>query len=265
MSEKSRPSSVHPLVWGAVAAAFVGLLSAWFARPPSVAPPASASVPLPVLCGPDEIPDGTVCVPFADTAAAPSEPQRGEPSTAEDRIPRRPDRPARYDAFELPTRGPGKAPEITTRGSLDAPSEGVFAKVTRGAPVRVLPIEGAEGPGEVVAVGELVKDRLGPGAAPMTVVVRYRVPQGERTRIVLFLYANLERVAPGVVAGARVTAGDPVGDPASGPDGEAGEVYLEARLLRDGVATDGLAPERLRTLAVAVPTDVRNVLVPVSR
>jgi hypothetical protein len=265
MSEKVRAQPVHPLVFGAALAAVVAALSA--AVPPRKLPaPADPTAPpLPVLCGLDEIPDGTSCVPTIEKAAPVAEVSRSESPTAFDRIPRRPDRPADYAAFDLPTPGAGKPAEIATRSSLDAPSEGVFAQVQRGEAVRALRIEGAEGAADVVAVAEIVRDRLGPGAAPVTVVLRHRVPNEAKSRVVLMFYANLERVAPGLVVGSRVAAGEPVGFAAPGADGESGEVYLEARLLRDGVAVDAIASDRLRTSAVAVPTDLRNVLVLLAR
>lgn len=260
MSEKVRAQPVHPLVFAAALAAVVAALSAAVPAQKAPAPGDAAAPALPVLCGLDEVPDGTSCVPTIEKAPPVVEPPRGEAPSAFDRIPRRPDRPAEYGAFELPTPGAGKPAEITTRASLDAPSEGVFAKVARGELVRAVPVEGADGPADVVAVAEIVKDRVSPGAAPVTVVLRHRVPNEAKPRSVLMFYANLERVAPGLVVGSRVAAGEPVGFAAPGADGESGELYLEARLLRDGVAVDAIAADRLRTSAVAVPTDVRNVV-----
>ncbi|KYF57530.1 hypothetical protein BE04_17100, partial [Sorangium cellulosum] len=94
----------------------------------------------------------------------------------------------------------------------------------------------------------------------ITVATAHDVRDVDRVRRYVLLHGHLDRPGPGVVAGARLDAGDVVGY--AGDTGSPGLVRLrlEARQLREGARLSDLDPKRIIDAAVTVPCDLRNVL-----
>ncbi|WP_437811614.1 M23 family metallopeptidase [Sorangium sp. So ce1078] len=289
--------SPSPLVRGAAASALVlalGGLDDPAPPPPAVVPPAAAArgaAGAAALCGPRTVPEGAACIPLPAPgaplpeggAAALSGPAGARPAGAGARgqayehIPRRPERPASAAAYAFPVGAPdqppgfllvegapaqpGALPQASPVAAIGAarpepPSwaGGVEIAAARGEQVASLRLEGQEGKAEVVFVGEL---------SGITVATAHDVREArdvDRVRRYVILHGHLDRPGPGVVAGARLDAGDVVGY--AGDTGSAGLVrlHLEARQLREGARLSDLDPKRITDAAVTVPCDLRNVL-----
>ncbi|MGK3999065.1 hypothetical protein [Sorangium sp. So ce1024] len=298
-SSQARPTrtavSPSPLVRGAAASALIlalGGLDDPAPPPPAVVPPAAAArgaAGAGALCGPRTVPEGAACVPLPAPGAplpeggaaalyAPGGARSGGAgarSQAYEHIPRRPERPASAAAYAFPigapdrpslafllvegaTAPPGAPPSSGPVAAIGAPrpeppswTGGVEIAATRGERVSALKLDGQDGKAEVVFVGELTG---------ITVATAHDVREGDRVRRYVLLHGHLERPGPGVVAGARLDAGDVVGY--AGETGSAGLVrlHLEARQLREGARLSDLDPKRITDAAVTVPCDLRNVL-----
>lgn len=260
---------MRPLARAAAVTALVSAVAAFVPdpppkqAPPSAAPTASALRP---VCGLRAIPEGDTCVPLPgkNQPLGPAEAARTPPSAKEDLraafLPRRPDRPADYAAYVLPIDAP--APAVLSEGvrSDPAPGErtGVDFAIAKGAKVVLALLEGQADDAKVVFVGE---------DAGVTVATLCSVREGDAVRSYLVIYGHLDRPGPGVVAGSRVHMGDPIGF--TGDSGSKGveELYLEARVVREGalkrlIPDDTAVPKaRLADDALSVATDIRNVLV----
>ncbi|WP_437278336.1 hypothetical protein WME90_45150 [Sorangium sp. So ce375] len=267
--------------------------------PPAVVPPAAAArgaAGAAALCGPRTVPEGAACVPLPAPgaplpeggAAALSDPAGARPagarpasasarSQAHEHIPRRPERPASAAAYTFPIGAPdeprgfllveeappgaGALPPAGPVAAIGAarpepPSwiGGVEIAATRGERVTALRLEGQDGKAEVVFVGEL---------SGITVATAHDVREArdvDRVRRYIVLHGHLDRPGPGVVAGARLDAGDVVGF--AGETGSPGLVrlHLEARQIREGARTSELDAKRITDAAATVPCDLRNVL-----
>jgi hypothetical protein len=190
-------------------------------------------------------------------AAANDAPMRGRGVSPVDRIPRRPERPADPAAYVYPVGvGGGMAaqdggapwtPRMLVAGDLP----GIKLAVRPGESARAVSLEHQVGPAEVVYAGDLVG---------MTVVTAHTVEEAGRKRTVLLYLGDLDHAAPGVVQGARLEADAEIGAARTGLGAGLIDVYLEARELRDGAKLEPIDPKRLRDAALAMPTDVRNVL-----
>lgn len=262
---------MHALVKGAIGAAalsLVGLLVARSAPVPSPTPSASASAaasaPAPVVlaempCPARHVPEGQACVPLPDLgidleAAGSTHVERRARGAKWEVIPRKPDRSADPFMFVYPLEDEPlflRGYDDTLESDLSPVSLELAA--VRGAPVRAVALDGQQGKAKVVATGRLIGS---------TVVTRHEIetPGAEKPRTVLLVMGHLEAIAPDLKAGAEVGASDVVGF--VGDSGNPGIVslYLEARLVRQDVALDGLALDRLVDPATSVPTDLRNVL-----
>ncbi|WP_437742896.1 hypothetical protein WMF39_46485 [Sorangium sp. So ce1504] len=289
--------SPSPLVRGAAASALVlalGGIDDPEPPPPAVVPPAAAArgaAGAAALCGPRTVPEGAACVPLPAPGAplpeggpaALSDPAGARParagtrSQAHEHIPRRPERPASAAAYTFPIGAPDAPPgfllvEDAPAGAGALPAAGSIAAIgaarpeppswiggiditaTRGERVAALRLEGQEGKAEVVFVGAL---------SGITVATAHDVREArdvDRVRRYLLLHGHLDRPGPGVVAGARLDAGDVVGY--AGETGSPGLVRLrlEARQIREGARIEELDPKRITDAAVTVPCDLRNVL-----
>lgn len=295
-SSQGRPTratvSPSPLVRGAAASALVlalGGLDAPEPSEPAAAPPAAAQADAATAarCGPRAVPEGAACIPlpapgaplaeggaaarFGSVGARPDAAGARSSVQAVEHIPRRPDRPASAAAYAFPIGGPDQPPRFllvedaaTQAGAAisvaavgdgrpEPPSwiRGVDLAATRGDRVVALELERQEGKAEVAFVGELFG---------VTVATVHAVREGDRVRKVVLLHGHLDRPGPGVVAGARLEAGDVVGY--AGDSGSPGLVrlHLEARQLREGARLPEGDPKRLLDAAVTVPCDLRNVL-----
>ena len=261
---------MHPLVRGAAAAAvFTALGSVDPPAPPP--PPAEAPVTavkgvdgLPAPCGPGTLPEGPVCVRIPGAAEigrvrlegdAPPEP--GRSAGGLEQIPRRPDRPADPAAYVYPVGDAQRPPRLL--GGLDgdvAPvrgrteQAGVHLAVRPGEKVVLLDLSQQQGPAEVVLVGELFGT---------TVVTRHEVDEGGRKRSYLLFHGRLDRAEVSVVRGAKIEAGATLGFARAANGGGLVEIYLEARLLREGAEVDEKKLSGLDA-SMAVPIDLRDVL-----
>ena len=257
---------MHPLVRGAAAAAILTALGSFDRRAPEpergVAPDAEVRGVdgLPAPCLPGTLPEGPVCVriPASDAAKPPLAALPSEPVARSgvdvDRIARRPDRPADPSAYLYPV-GAGRTPRILGGGGLQrtvspAASDlpGLHLAARPGEKVILITIDRQEGPAEVAHVGDVFG---------VTVVTRHRVDDSGRKRDYLLFHGRLDRAEPTLAVGAKVEAGATLGFARADNGGGLIEIYIEARLLRDGATLD---PKKLTDASVALPIDARDVL-----
>jgi hypothetical protein len=221
-----------PLVRAALAAALLATLAVMTDRSPrairvgTAAAPGPSAARLSALCPRGTLPDGNVCVPVPPRSQPTQEraPERGRGKL--ERIERRPDRPADYAKYRLPTEGTN---------------------------VRLVRLEHQEGDAEVIHAGELE------GFAARTVVTLHAVRDGTGLREYLAVFGNLARLEPGVARGAKLRDGQRVGSLADSSNASA--LDYEIRRLRAGVAGRSLDPSELTADARSVACDARNVLV----
>ena len=257
---------MDPLVRGAAAAAILSALGSLDRRPPDavgVAPAAEVrgvdGLPAPCLAG--TLPEGPVCVRIPESddtprlAADPDDPRPAGRSAVEaDRIARRPERPADPALYLYPVGGADRAPRILGSGGLSAGPiagaglPGIHLAARPGEKVVLLAIEHQVGPAEVVHVGDV----FGP-----TVVTRHDTEHAGAKRSYLLFHGRLDRADPALVTGARLDPGAALGFARADIRGGLIEVYLEARLVRDGAT---LVPDKLPDPTVALPIDPRDVL-----
>ncbi len=181
-----------------------------------------------------------------------------------DEIPRRPDRPAAYDAYRYPV--PCEQNACVVSGyDLDRSDEkqrrgarlrqvghgAVDLLEPRGTPIRLVALEHQEGPAEVIYVGPLFG---------ITMVTRHTVREAGSLRDYLMLFGHMESVSPGIGAGTLLNEGDVVG--AVGDTGSPGRVHLhlETRRLREGIDAAKLSPSALANSVSSIVCDPRNVL-----
>jgi murein DD-endopeptidase MepM/ murein hydrolase activator NlpD len=184
---------------------------------------------------------------------------------AYDQIPRRPERPASYDAYRYPVLcEPAKC--VVSGYDLDRPDDeqrrgrrlryvghgAVDLAQKRGTPVRLLPLEHQVGDAEVVYAAALFGT---------TVITRHTLREGGELRDYLLLFGHLD--SSSVEVGAHLAADDLVGF--VGDTGSAGFVHLhlEARRVRPGVdvgSLSKLSPWALIADENSIVCDPRNVL-----
>jgi murein DD-endopeptidase MepM/ murein hydrolase activator NlpD len=226
-------------------------------------------------CPPGTLPDGEACVRLPrdddDTAEAAEEranahhDRRGH-WVAYDQIPRRPERPADYDAYRYPV--PCEHGCVGSGYDLDRPDEmqrrgrrllqighgAVDLMQPRGTPVTLVPLEHQTEDADVVYAGPLFGT---------TVITRHTLREGGQLREYLLVFGHLEAAAPGAAAGARLREGDLVGF--VGDSGSPGIVHLhlEARRVREGIDVAKLAktgPATIMANESSVVCDPRNIL-----
>ena len=232
----------------------------------------------PALCPRETLPDGDACVhlPSAsdDEAEGAPEPESSVNTHRDslgrwvvyDEIPRRPDRPADYEAYRYPV--PCEPHSCVVSGyDLDRTDDqqrrgrrllqvghgAVDLLEPRATPIALVALEHQEGPAEVVYVGPLFGT---------TVVTRHTVREAGRLRDYLLLFGHMDSTSPGIRPGALVAEGDVIGS--VGDSGSPGRVHLhlEARRLRDGIDAAKLAPSALANSSSSIVCDPRNVLPP---
>jgi murein DD-endopeptidase MepM/ murein hydrolase activator NlpD len=266
------PTALYPLT-------LVGLLSlgAGAARGAAVhVAPAQQQAPLeesplsPALCPAGTLPDGDACVrlpgdddaPEAESSVNAHHDKRGH-WIVYDQIPRRPERPADYDAYRYPV--PCDRDCVVSGYDLDRPDErqrrgrrlshvghGAVDLVQRkGTPITMVPLEHQEGDAEVVFVGALFGT---------TVITRHTLREGGQLRDYVLLFGHLDAPAPGLTTGARLRAGDPVGFVGDTGSPELVHLHLEARRVRTGVDVGKLPPAAMIDNESTVVCDPRNVL-----
>jgi len=248
-------------------------------RVPVGGPPAATSAsPGAASCPAHTIPDGEVCVHL------PAPGDEGEPDAVitpnahhvrsgrwevYDDIPRRPERPADYDAYRYPV--PPGLPgghSVVSGYDLDQPDQSqrrgrtlhavghgaVDLPQARGTPAHLVALEHQQGDADVLYVGPLFGT---------TVITRQTVREGGHLRDYVILFGHLDRVAPGVGAGSVLKDGDVVGFVGDTGSPELIHLHWEARRVRDGVDARSkakLGGGALLAEDVSVVCDPRNVL-----
>ena len=231
-----------------------------------------------IECPAGTLPDGDVCVhlPTADDvdeAEAPSSPnahrERSGRWSIYDQIPRRPDRPADYDAYQYPV--PPGMPDghsVVSGYDLDRPDPsqrrgpmlhavghgGVDLPQARGTPCLLVPLERQQGDADVLYVGPYFGT---------TVMTRHTVREGGQLRDYIAIFGHMDGVAPGIAMGRTLKRGDVVGFVGDTGSRELVHLHYETRRVRDGVdvlkkLTAG--PAALLDDAVSIVCDPRNVL-----
>lgn len=248
----------------------------------AVAAPASVQhddAPPAPSCPPGTFPDDGACVVMPDEQAW-SEESEGAPEgeviaqghfeksgrwLVYDQIPRRPDRPADYEAYVYPIAGalPGGKHVVSgydldlpdhqqRRGRMRAVGHGaVDIPQKRGTPIPMVPLEHQVGDAEVIHVGKLMG---------FSVVTRHTLREGGRTRDYVVIYGHLDAAAEGLARGATLRAGDLVGYVGDTGSPQLVHLHLEARRLRDGIDGSKLAAARILAPDVSIVCDPRNVL-----
>ena len=184
-----------------------------------------------------------------------------------DEIPRRPDRPADYDAYvyPIPPGLPGGR-SVLSGYDLDRPDAwqrrgptlhavghgGVDLPQARGTPVPMIALDHQQGDAEVVYTGPLFGT---------TVVTRHTIREGGELRDYILLFGHLEAIAPGLAKGHVVHAGDVIGEVGDTGSPELVHLHLEARRVREGVDIASITiPNELLATENSVVCDPRNVL-----
>jgi murein DD-endopeptidase MepM/ murein hydrolase activator NlpD len=184
---------------------------------------------------------------------------------AYEQIPRRPDRPAPYDAYRYPVPAPAQGRLLMSGYDLDRPDDeqrrgrklshvghgGIDLAAPRGTEVHLVALEHQEGDAEIFFVGKLFGT---------TVVTRHELREGGRLRQYVVLHGHLDAPAAGRVVGERLAEGALLGY--VGDTGSEGVVHLhfEVRQVREGIDLAKIAPTRVIANEVAVVCDPRNVL-----
>jgi murein DD-endopeptidase MepM/ murein hydrolase activator NlpD len=221
------------------------------------------------------LPDDGACVhlpdddeggPASESAAGAHRDPRGD-WVVYDQIPRRPDRPADYDAYQYPV--PCRAGCVFSGYDLDRADErqrrgrhlrhvghgGVDVAAPRGTPVALMALDHQEQDAEVIYVGPLFGT---------TVVTHHTIREAGALRDYIVLFAHLDAVAPRLLGpaavGMRLKPGEVLGF--VGDTGSTGLVHLhlEVRRVRDGTDLSHLSPSRLVDGVATVVCDPRNVL-----
>jgi murein DD-endopeptidase MepM/ murein hydrolase activator NlpD len=218
------------------------------------------------------LPDGDVCVrlPGEDDApeAEPAENAHHDKHghwVAYDQIPRRPERPADYDAYRYPV--PCTKACVASGYDLDRPDElqrrgrrlshvghgAVDMVQKKGTPVALVALEHQEGDAEVVFAGPLFGT---------TVVTRHTLREGGQLRDYVMLFGHLDGFAPGLAAGVPLREGDLVGYVGNTGSPELVHLHLEVRRVRAGidVTSKKLAGPALVDNETSIVCDPRNVL-----
>ncbi len=250
-------------------------------RPPGATDPlgsAGAGQTRATPCPPRTLPDGDECIlidePDPGDAPLSAESEnahrtRGGRWEVYDDIPRRPDRPADYDAYRYPV-SPGVpgGHAVVSGFDLDQPDErqrrgktlhavghgGVDLPQARGTPVRAVALEHQVGDAEVLYVG----DYFG-----TTVMTRQAVHEGGSPRDYLVVFGHMDSVAAGVNPGRTLKDGDLVGTVGDTGSPELVHLHWEVRRFRPAVdvhARAALGPGELMADWTSIVCDPRNVL-----
>ena len=251
--------------WGAPGGAPLHLAVAGNTLPSAAGPGAAGPCPVRFL------PDGEACVrlpeddegaPEAESAQNGHHDIRGRWTTYDD-VPRRPDRPADYDAYRYPVpcdRGcvvsgfdldrpdglqrRGRRLHQVGHGAVDLPQ-------SKGTPIRMVTLEHQQGEAEVVYVGPLFGT---------TVITRHSLREAGQLHDYLLLFGHLDAQAPGVHTGAHLKEGDVLGFVGDTGSPELVHLHLEVRRVRAGLDATKLAPSAAIANENSVVCDPRNVL-----
>jgi murein DD-endopeptidase MepM/ murein hydrolase activator NlpD len=180
-----------------------------------------------------------------------------------DQIPRRPDRPADYDAYRYPV--PCVRDCVVSGYDLDRPDDlqrrgrrlhqvghgAVDLVQPKGTPVTLTPLEHQRGEAEVVFVGPLFGS---------TVITQHMLYEGGQTCPYLVLFGHLDSAAPGLRSGTSLKDGDVIGWVGDTGSPELVHLHFEIRRVRDGVDVRRMQPQAMISNDISVVCDPRNVL-----
>ncbi len=207
-----------------------------------------------VRCREGHLPEGELCIPLPlarGEGAAPGASNAGlsggvAQGRTEDgeRVARAPDRPRELQLYRLPFE-PTEVLWSAGEGWGARGSELVRLVGEPGSLVPLIALEGQEGEASVVFTGEL----LG-----LTVITSHLVRASGRLQQLLLVHAELEGLAPNLLAGTVLAEGEPLGT------AKAEGLLLGVRLVHDGIGLEQIAPRRLLEPDVSAPTDPRNAL-----
>jgi hypothetical protein len=203
-------------------------------------------------CPPHRLPDGDVCVRLPEGDDEVPEPESEQSAhhemggrwTVYDEIPRRPDRPADYDAYRYPVPCDHDCVAVIGHGAVDLPQK-------RGTPIVAVDLEQQQGDAEVIYVGPLFGT---------TIVTRHTLREAGQLRDYLLLFGHLDPQSAGLHPGSRVKEGDLLGLVGDAASPAVVHLHLEARRVRGGVDVDKLAPSAMIANENSVVCDPRNVL-----
>jgi hypothetical protein len=223
-------------------------------------------------CPEGTLPDQGVCVHLGEEDA-PDSPashnahrERSGRWAIYDQIPRRPERPADYDAYQYPL-PPGLANGhfVLSGYDLDRPDPqqrrgrkiravghgGVDLPQVKGTPIRMIRLEHQEGDATVFYTGPLFGT---------TVVTRHVLREAGQLRDYILLFGHLDGWPPGLTAGMTVHDGDTVGFVGDTGSPELVHLHLEARRVREGIDLGAHANPSIVLDSVSIVCDPRNVL-----
>jgi len=227
-------------------------------------------------CPAGTLPDNDVCVHLpTDPDEAPEAPvaanahhERSGRWSVYDQIPRRPDRPADYDAYKYPI-APGipGGHSVVSGYDLDRPDPlqrrgptlravghgGLDLPQAKGTPVVLLPLEHQQGDADVLYAGPYFGT---------TVMTRQTVREGGKLHDYVVIFGHLDAIAPGVEQGHVLKDGDLVGYVGDSGSPELVHLHYETRRVREGVDVmkHSVEPARLLDNSVSIACDPRNVL-----
>ncbi len=233
-----------------------------------------------LACPSATLPDGDVCIHLpvvgdegeSDALSSPNaHRERSGRWAIYDQIPRRPDRPSDYDAYEYPV-PPGMpgGHSVVSGYDLDRPDPsqrrgptlhavghgGVDLPQVRGTPIVLVPLERQQGDADVLYVGPYFGT---------TVMTRQTVREGGELRDYIAIFGHMADVAPGVIAGRTLKKGDVIGFVGDTGSPELVHLHYETRRVRPGVdvlSRVAAGPAALTDNAVSIVCDPRNVLPP---
>ena len=226
-------------------------------------------------CPPGTAPDNDACVHLTraaeDGAFAPASANAHHEKSGRlyqyEQIPRLPDRPKDYDAYQYPI-PPGlpNGHHVVSGYDLDRPDSeqrrapslshvghgGLDLPQAKGTPVKNLGLEHQEGDAEVLYTGWLFGK---------TVVTRATLREGGRLRDYVVLFGHLDSISSGLAPGTTVKEGDVLGGVGDTSSPSLVHLHYEVRRVREGVDLAKVpAGAQLVADSVSVVCDPRNVL-----
>jgi murein DD-endopeptidase MepM/ murein hydrolase activator NlpD len=221
-------------------------------------------------CPAGMLPDGDVCVRIPDAEEGAPEAESAQNAHHDvrghwivyDEIPRRPDRPADYDAYRYPV--PCDRDCAVSGYDLDRPDDlqrhkghtaaghgAVDLPQKRGTPITMISLEHQEGDAEVVYVGPLFGT---------TIISRHALREAGEVHDYMLVFGHLALQVSGIHEGARIKEGDVIGFVGDTGAPERVHLHLEARRMRTGIDVGKLSPTAMIANENSVVCDPRNVL-----
>jgi murein DD-endopeptidase MepM/ murein hydrolase activator NlpD len=237
-----------------------------------VASPVLVDARAPSTCPRGTLPDEGTCVRATegdDFVVGDAEPnahhERSGRYVVYDQIPRRPDRPADYDAYRYPIpAGLPNGHHVISGYDLDKPDErqrrgakmhavghgGVDLPQTKGSPISMIALDHQEGDARVVFVGSLFGN---------TVITLHTLHEATGPRDYVLVWGHLDAPAPGLEKGRVLREGETLGTVGDSGSPELVHLHLEARRVREGRDAMKLVGGEA-ILDASIVCDPRNVL-----